>query len=64
MDQRSRTLRGEPISSTFVESTVHQVISKHLVQEQAMRRPTRGAHLLLPSRTRVLDEQLSHDLRR
>ena len=46
---------GERISTGFVESTVHQVVSKRMVKKQQMRWSQRGAHLLLQIRTRVLN---------
>ena len=41
-----RRRAGEAISTAFVESTVNQVISKHMVKKQQMRWSPRGAHLL------------------
>jgi hypothetical protein len=38
-----------------VESTVNQVISKRFCKKQQMAWTPRGAHLLLQSRTRVLN---------
>jgi len=55
---------GETISSSFVESTVNQVISKRMVKKQQMRWTPRGAHLLLQVRTRVLNDQLAGDFHR
>ncbi len=49
---------GERISTAFVEPTVNQVISKRMVKKQQMRWSPRGAHLFLPVRTRVLNEEL------
>src|SRR6266849_3631902 len=46
---------GERISTGFVESTVHQVVSTRMVKKQQMRWSHRGAHLLLQMRTRVLN---------
>jgi hypothetical protein len=46
---------GETISTAFVESAVDQVLSKRFVKKQQM---SRGAHLLLQVRTRVLNEEL------
>jgi hypothetical protein len=50
---------GEAISSSFVESTVNQVISKRFVKKQQMRWTPKGAHLLLQVRTRVLNGELN-----
>jgi hypothetical protein len=55
---------GEAISSSFVESTVNQVISKRMVKKQQMRWTPRGAHLLLQIRTHVLNGQLAADFHR
>jgi len=46
------------ISTAFVESTVNQVISKRMVEKQQRRWIQRGAHLLLPVRTQVLNDDL------
>ena len=49
---------GESISSSFVESTVNQVISKRFVKKQQMRWTPKGAHLLLQIRIQVLNREL------
>ena len=49
---------GEPISTSFTESVVNQVISKRMVKKQQMRWTPKGAHLLLQVRTLVLNEEL------
>jgi hypothetical protein len=49
---------GEAIATGFVESTVNQVVSKRFVKRQQMRWSPRGAHLLLQTRTRVLNDEL------
>ena len=49
---------GERISSCLAESTVNAVISKRFAKRQQMQWTTRGAHLLLQTRTRVLDGTL------
>ena len=49
---------GETISSSFVESTVNQVISKRFVKKQQMRWSKKGAHLLLQVRNLVLNQEL------
>jgi hypothetical protein len=54
----------ETISTSFVESTVNQVISKRMVKKQQMRWSPRGAHLLLQIRTRILNDTLTNDYRR
>jgi hypothetical protein len=59
-----RYRNGERISTAFVESTVNQVVSKRLVKKQQMAWTERGAHLLLQTRTRVLNGQLEETFRR
>jgi len=53
-----RYRHNETISTAFVESTVNYVISKRFVKKQQMRWTQRGAHLLLQTRTQVLNEDL------
>jgi hypothetical protein len=48
----------ETISTAFVESTVNYVISKRFVKKQQMRWTQRGAHLLLQTRTQILNDDL------
>ena len=55
---------GERISTGFVESAVNQVISKRFVKKQQMRWTPRGAHLLLQTRTKVLNGDLEDTFRR
>jgi hypothetical protein len=54
----------EPISSSFAESTINQVVSKRMVKKQQMRWSPRGAHLLLQIRTHVLTDDLANDFHR
>lgn len=54
-----RYRNGEPISSSFVESAVNQVISKRFVKKQQMRWTPEGAHLLLQMRSLVLNGELN-----
>jgi hypothetical protein len=56
-----RYRHDETISTAFVESTVNYVISKRFVKKQQMRWTQRGAHLLLQTRTQVLNDD---DLRK
>ncbi len=49
---------GERIASSFVESTVNQVVSKRFVKKQQMRWSKKGAHLLLQVRNLVLNQEL------
>ena len=50
-----RYRKGKIIATSFVESTVNQVVSKRLVKKQQMRWTPAGAHLLLQIRTQVLN---------
>ena len=59
-----RYRNGERISTGFVESAVNQVISKRFVKKQQMRWTPRGAHLLLQTRTKVLNGDLEDTFRR
>jgi hypothetical protein len=52
-----RYRNGERISSSFVESTVNQVISKRFVKKQQMRWTPEGSHLLIQVRTQVLNDE-------
>ena len=58
-----RYRNGETISSAFVESTVNRVISKRMVKKQSMQWTPWGAHLLLQTRTRVLNDELEGSFR-
>ncbi len=49
---------GEPISSSFVESTINEVIAKCMVKKQQMQWSQQGAHYLLQTRTAVLNHDL------
>jgi hypothetical protein len=53
-----RYRHGEPITSSFVESAVNQVVSKRFVKRQQMAWRPAHAHGLLQVRTAVLSEQL------
>jgi hypothetical protein len=50
---------GERISTGFVESTVNQVISKRFCKKQQMQWTERGAHLLLQTRVKTLNQELA-----
>jgi hypothetical protein len=52
---------GERISTAFVESTVNLVISRRFAKKQQMQWSKAGAHRLLQTRTKTLDDTL-HDL--
>jgi hypothetical protein len=49
---------GERVATSFVESTVNLVVGKRFAKRQQMQWSPRGAHLLLQTRTRVLDGTL------
>ena len=53
-----RYWQGETISTAFVESTINQVVSRRFVKKQQMQWTPRGAHLLLQTRTKVLNGEL------
>jgi hypothetical protein len=59
-----RRRQGEPISTAFVESAINQVVSRRFVKKQQMQWTLRGAHLLLQTRTEVLNEDLDDVFRR
>lgn len=58
-----RYRQGDTISTAFVESTINQVVSKRFVKKQQMQWTQEGAHLLLQTRTRVLDDDLDEAFR-
>jgi hypothetical protein len=58
-----RYRHNETISTGFVESTVNQVVSKRFVKKQQMQWTPRGAHLLLQTRTKVLNGDLEQTFR-
>ena len=58
-----RYRNGERISTGFVESTINQVVSKRFCKKQQMRWTKRGAHLLLQTRTKVLNDELEDTFR-
>ncbi|MBC8954270.1 hypothetical protein Xenpb_03029 [Xenorhabdus sp. PB62.4] len=47
---------GEPISSSFVKSTINEVIAKRMVKKQQMQWSQQGAHYLPQTRTAVLND--------
>ena len=59
-----RYRNGERIATGFVESTVNQVVSKRMVKRQQVQWTERGAHLLLQTRTRVLNGEWDETFRR
>jgi hypothetical protein len=59
-----RYRQGETISTAFVESTINQVVSRRFVKKQQMHWTLRGAHLLLQTRTKVLNSELEDAFQR
>ena len=59
-----RYRQGQTISTAFVESTINQVGSRRFVKKQQMHWTLRGAHLLLQTRTKVLNNELEEVFRR
>jgi hypothetical protein len=59
-----RYRQGETITTAFVESTINQVVSRRFVKRQQMSWTLRGAHLLLQTRTKVLNNELEDVFRR
>jgi hypothetical protein len=59
-----RYRQGETISTAFVESTINQVVSRRFVKKQQMAWTLKGAHLLLQTRTKVLNNELDDVFRR
>ena len=49
---------GDIISTSFVKSTVNEVVSKRMVKKQQMQWTKKGAHLLLQIRTKNLNHEL------
>jgi hypothetical protein len=49
---------GETITSSFVESTVNEVVTKRMVKKQQMQWSQQGAHYLLQTRTATLNGDL------
>ncbi|SIT48129.1 hypothetical protein BN2476_630009 [Paraburkholderia piptadeniae] len=64
MNYGDRYRHGEPITSSFVESAVNQVVSKRFVKRQQMAWRPALAHALLQVRTAVLNEQLQSCFKR
>ena len=54
-----RYRHGEAIATGFVESTVNQVVSKRFCKKQQMQWSKSGAHLLLQTRVKTRDGELS-----
>ena len=59
-----RYRNGERIATGFVESTVNPVVSQRMGKRQPIQWTEREAHLLLPTRTKVLNSELAETFRR
>jgi hypothetical protein len=59
-----RYRQGDTISTAFVESTINQVVSRRCVKRQQMHWTLRGAHLLLQTRSKVLNNELEEIFQR
>jgi hypothetical protein len=59
-----RYRQGETISTAYVESTINQVVSRRFVKKQQMQWTLKGAHLLLQTRTKVLNNEFEEVFRR
>ena len=59
-----RRRQGETISTAFVESAINQVVSRRFVKKQRLQWTLKGAHLLLQTRTKVLNSELEEVFRR
>lgn len=55
---------GKCISSSFVESTVNEVVSKRMKKKQQMRWTQKGAHLLLQLRIKTLNKELEESFKK
>jgi hypothetical protein len=63
VDYGERFRAGERISTGFVESAVNQIVDKRFDKRQSMRWTPTGAHLMLQTRTRVLNGDLDQLIR-
>ena len=64
IDYGDRHRAGERISTGFIESAINQIVAKRFSKRQSMRWTQPGAHLLLQTRTRVLNGELEDVFRR
>jgi hypothetical protein len=64
VDYGERHRAGERISTGFVESAINQIVAKRFSKRQSMRWTQSGAHLVLQTRTRVLNGELEEVFRR
>jgi hypothetical protein len=59
-----RYRQGETISTAYGESTINQVVSRRFVKKQQMQWTLKGAHLLLQTQTKVLNNEFEDVFRR
>ncbi len=59
-----RWRQGERISAAFVEPTINQGVSRRFVKKQQVQWTLCGAHLLLQTRPKVLNDELEKVFRR
>lgn len=59
-----RRRQGETIGTAFVESTINPVAGRRFVKKQQLQWTLRGAHLMLQTRTKVLNNELEEMFRR
>src|SRR5215813_2455347 len=59
-----RYRHGEAIATGFVESTVHEVVSRRFCKKQQMQWSKEGAHLLLQARVKTLNRELATEFKR
>jgi hypothetical protein len=55
---------GKPISTSFAESAVDQIISRRFVKKQQMRWSDQDCHNVLKIRTRVINDELRSAVQR
>lgn len=55
---------GEAISTSFVESTINEVVAKRMVKKQQMQWTQKGAHYMMQTRTAVLNQELHENFSR
>ena len=59
-----RYRQGETIRTAYGGSTIHPVVSRRFVKKRQMQWTLKGAHLLLQTRTKILNNELEDLFRR
>jgi hypothetical protein len=59
-----RYRNGEIITSSFVEATINEVVARRFCKKQQMQWTRKGAHLMLQTRTKVLNGDLADCFRK